>query len=78
MTASVDVNRRKRKLKKIREKLMNCRKEGLEGERKHYKTRFQQRVNELVRQYETLVNGVFKACDEVCGKKKDRRNYGNT
>ena len=44
--------------------------------------RFEKRVKELVSidvsdLWETFKDGVLKACDEVCGKKKSRRNQGD-
>ena len=47
------------------------------------KTRLQDRVNELVyvdapNLWNTFKNRMIQACDEVCGKKKDRRNHRDT
>ena len=47
------------------------------------KARFQERVKELINVnapnlWNIFKNGMLQACDEVCGKKKDRRNPGNT
>jgi len=43
----------------------------------------QERVEELVdfeapAMWDSFKNGVIKACDEVCGKTKGRRDQGNT
>ena len=45
-------------------------------------TRFEKRVKELVSTdapdlWKIFKDGVLKACDEVCGKKKSRRDRGN-
>ena len=47
------------------------------------KTRFQERVKELVdvdalNLWNTFKNSMLQACDEVCGKKKGRTNNGDT
>ena len=47
------------------------------------KTRFQERGKKLVdanapNLWNTFKNGMLQACDEVCGKKKGRKNHGNT
>ena len=46
------------------------------------KTKFQERVKELVdvdarNLWNTFKNGMLQACDEVFGRKKGRRNHGN-
>ena len=43
--------------------------------------KFQERVKKSVdapNPWNTFKNGMLQACDEVCGKKKGRRNHGNT
>ena len=47
------------------------------------KTKFQERVKKLVdvdthNLWNTFKNSTLQACDEVCGKKKCRRNHGDT
>ena len=44
------------------------------------KARFQKRVKNIDAPdiWNDFRNGVLKACDEVCGKKKGRRNHGDT
>ena len=47
------------------------------------KTGFQERVKELVdvdapNLWNTFKNRMLQACDEACGKKKGRRNHGDT
>ena len=47
------------------------------------KTRFQERVQELVNVdapnlWNTFKNSMLQACDEICGKKKGRRSHGDT
>ena len=46
------------------------------------RVRFENKVKELVSTdvpnlWKTLTDGVLKACDEVCGKKKSRRDRGD-
>ena len=47
------------------------------------KTRFQEKVKELVdvdasNLWNTFKNSMLQACDEAYGKKKDRKNHGDT
>ena len=47
------------------------------------KTGFQERVKESVdvdapNLWNTFKNRMLQACDEACGKKKGRRNHGDT
>ena len=47
------------------------------------KTKLQERVKELVdvdalNLWNTFKNNMLQACDEVCGKKKGRKNHGDT
>ena len=56
---------------------------GVEAEGKRDQTGFEQRVVELadteaVDLWESYKNGILKACDELCGKTKGRRDQRNT
>ena len=47
------------------------------------KARFEERIKKLVdfdapNLWNTFKNSMLQACDEACGKKKGRRNHGNT
>ena len=73
----------KRKLKKIMKNEQTIRRRVWKLKESNTKTRFQERVKELVdvdapNLCNTLKNGRFQACDEVCRKKKGRKNYGDT
>ena len=77
----VDVE--KRKLKKSGKKSKRVRWRAWKLKEKDIKEEFEQREVELVDSeaadlWESYKNGILKACDELCGKTKGRRDQGNT
>ena len=77
----VDVE--KRKLKKSGKKSKRVRWRVWKLKKKEIKEKFEQRVVELVNTeavdlWDFYKNGVLKACDELYGKTKGRRDQGNT
>ena len=77
----VDVE--ERKLKKSVKKSKRVRWRVWKLQEKEIKEEFQRRVVELVDAEavdfrESYKNGVLKACDDLCGKTKGRRDQGNT
>ena len=77
----VDVE--ERKLKKSGKKSKRVRWRVWKLKEKEIKEKFSQRVVELVDTkavdlWESYKNGVLKACDELCGKTKERRGQRNT
>ena len=73
----------KRKLKKVVKNKQTIRRRVWKVKENYMKTRFQGRVKELVdvdalNLWNTFKNSMLQACDEVCGKKKDRKNHGDT
>ena len=74
----VDVE--ERKLRKSGKKSEMVRWRVWKLKEKKIKEEFAQRVmdTEAVDLWESYKNGVLKACDELCGKTKGRRDQGNT
>ena len=77
----VDVE--ERKLKKSVKKSKRVRWRVWKLQEKEIKEEFERRVVELVdaetvNLWESYKNGVLKACDDLCGKTKGRRDQGNT
>ena len=77
----VDVE--ERKLKKLVKKSKRVRWRVWKLREKEIKEEFERRVLELVDAeavdlWESYKNGVLKACDDLCGKTKGRRDQGNT
>ena len=69
----------KRKLKKVVKNEQSFRRRVWEWKENNMKTKFQERVRELVdvdapNLWNTFKNSMLQACDEVCGKKKGRKN----
>ena len=76
-----DIN--ERKLRKVLKNKQTFRKRVWKLKEYNMKTKFQERVKELVdvdasNLRNTFKNSTLQACDEVCGKKKDRKNHGGT
>ena len=74
---------RKNRLKKVVTNEQTFRRKVWKLKENNMKTRFQERVMELVdvdapNLWNTFKNSMLQACDEVCGKKKGRKNHGNT
>ena len=72
-----------RKLKKSVKKSKRVRWRVWKLQEKDIKEEFERRVVELVDAeavdlLESYKNGVLKACDDLCGKTKGRRDHGNT
>ena len=70
-----------RKLKKVVKNEQTIRRRVWKLEENNMKTKFQERVGELVdapNLWNTFKNKMLQACDEVCGKKKGRKNHGDT
>ena len=79
----VVVDMEKRKLKKSGKKNKRVRWRVWKLKEKEIKEELEQRVvklvdTEAVDLWESYKNGVLKACDELCGKTKGRRDQGNT
>ena len=73
----------KKKVKKSVRKESIMRRRVWKLNENNMKRRFEERVGELVNVgtldiWKCLKESVLKACDEVCGKKKGRRDRGNT
>ena len=73
----------KRKLKKIVRNKQAIRRRVWKLKENNIKTRFQERVKELVdvdapNLLHTFKNSMLQTCDEVCGKKKGKRNNRDT
>ena len=73
----------KRKLKKVVKNEQTIRRRVWKLKENNMNTRFQERVKELVdvdtsNVWNTFKNSMQRACDKVCEKKKDRKNYGDT
>ena len=73
----------KRKLKKVVKNKQTFRRRVWKLKGNNIQTKFQKSVKELVdvdapNLWDTFKNSTLQACDEVCGKKKGRRNHGNT
>ena len=74
---------RNAKLKKSVKKSKRVRWRVWKLKEKEIKEEFERRVVELVDAeavdlWESYKNGVLKACDDLCGKTKGRRDQGNT
>ena len=72
----------KRKMKKVVKIEQTIRRRIWKLKKNKMKARFQERVKELVNVdapnlWNTIKNGMLQACDEVCRKKKSKRNHGN-
>ena len=79
----VVVDEEERKLRKSVKKSQRVRWRVWKLKKKEIKEEFQQKVVELVDTkavdlWESYKNGVLKACDELCGKTKGRRDQENT
>ena len=75
----------KRKLKKVVKNEQTFRRRVWKLKENNMKTNFQERVRELVdvdvdapNLWNTFKNSMLQACDEVCGKRKGRKNHGDT
>ena len=73
----------KRKFKKVVKNEQTFRRKVRKLKENNMKTKFQERVKELVdvdapNLWNTFKNSMLQACDEVCGKKKGRKNHGDT
>ena len=73
----------KRKLKKVVKNNQTFRRRVWKLKENNMKTKFQERIRELVdvdapNLWNTFKNSMLQACDEVCGKKKGRKNHGDT
>ena len=76
----VDLN--KKVLKKVVRKERIMRRKTWKLNENRTRVRIEKRVKELVSTdtpdlWKTFKHGVLKACDEVCGKKKSRRDQGD-
>ncbi|XP_068739418.1 uncharacterized protein [Montipora capricornis] len=74
---------KKKKVKKVMRKDAIERRKVWKLKEDNTRSRFERRVGELVSAdapdlWECFKEGVLKACDEVCGKKKGRRDQGGT
>ena len=72
----------KRKMKKVVKNKQTIKRRVWKLKENKMKTRFQERVRELVdgdaaNLWNTFKNSMLQACDEVCGKKKDRENHAD-
>ena len=73
----------KKKLKKVVKNEQIIRRRVWKLKENNIKTKFQEKVKKLVdvdapNLWNTFKNSMLQACDEVCGKKKGRKNHGDT
>ena len=78
----VVINLDKKVLKKVVRKERIIRRKIWKLKENQTRVRFEKRVKELVSTdapdlWKTFKDGVLKACDELCGKKKSRRDQGD-
>ena len=81
MATSALAGGRKKVLKKIVRKERIIRRKIWKLNKNRIRVRFQRRVKELVSTdapdlWKTFKDGVLKACHDVCGKKRSRRDRG--